>query len=318
MTSAATFDEQYQALRHGRGMIEMAGWSSVTVSGADRQKFLNNFCTNDVKSLAPGKSCETFITNVKGRVIGHGFVSCRDHELVFLGMPGQARRLIEHLDRYILREDVQLRDTTAERVYWLFAKRADAGDGKGDDAECDTEHGTIHIAWNPTGSDMAVLAEFTPDQARSMIAMGVPPGYIEIEAAAFDAARIETGTPLFGVDFGEENFPQEVNRDREAISFTTGCYLGQETVARIDALGHVNQKLVGVRCAGVEVPAAGTTLLKNGVQVGRVTSAAYSPQLGTPLAMAMVRREANAPGTGLQSPLGGCEVITLPVAASNV
>jgi folate-binding protein YgfZ len=123
--------------------------------------------------------------------------------------------------------------------------------------------------------------------------------------------------PLFGTDFDENNLPQEVGRDREAISFTKGCYLGQETVARIDALGHVNQKLVGVRFSGVDIPAAGIELMKDGIQVGRVASAAYSPQLEAPLALAMVRREANAPGTALESPVGGCEVVTLPLPVAD-
>jgi folate-binding protein YgfZ len=111
---------------------------------------------------------------------------------------------------------------------------------------------------------------------------------------------------------------QEVNRDRQAISFTKGCYLGQETVARIDALGHVNQKLVGVRFMGDENPAVGTELMNNGLSVGRVTSATYSPQLRAALALAMVRRESNVPGTLLESVRGECEVISLPLTVSTV
>jgi folate-binding protein YgfZ len=118
--------------------------------------------------------------------------------------------------------------------------------------------------------------------------------------------------PLFGVDFDEQNFPQEVGRDREAISFTKGCYLGQETVARIDALGHVNQRLVGVRFDGSDIPGAGTELAQEGANVGKVTSAAYSPKLKAPLALAIVRREANNIGTRLDSPIGPCEVVALP------
>ena len=88
-------------------------------------------------------------------------------------------------------------------------------------------------------------------------------------------------------------------------------------MARIDALGHVNQKLVGVRFSGAEVPTAGTELLKSGAVVGHVTSAAYSPQLQAPIAMAMVRREANATGTALESPVGGGEVISLPLTPAE-
>ncbi len=119
--------------------------------------------------------------------------------------------------------------------------------------------------------------------------------------------------PRYGVDFNEENLPQEVGRDDQAISFTKGCYLGQETVARIDALGQVNQRLVGVRFFGSDVPAGGTGLTREDRFVGLVTSAALSPKLDAPLALAMVRREANAPGTRLVSAVGECEVVSLPV-----
>ncbi|HEX3601657.1 MAG TPA: hypothetical protein VHU84_16005, partial [Lacipirellulaceae bacterium] len=116
---ASDFNEQYQALRDGRGIVELVGWSSISVSGADRHSFLHNFCTNDIKRLAPGASCEAFFLNVKGKIVGHGIVSCREDELVVIGVPGQARALVAHLDRYLIREDVQLRDTSAERDYVL-------------------------------------------------------------------------------------------------------------------------------------------------------------------------------------------------------
>jgi folate-binding protein YgfZ len=138
-------------------------------------------------------------------------------------------------------------------------------------------------------------------------------GFVVAGSEAFTSARVEAGLPLFGVDFGEQNFPQEVGRDREAVSFTKGCYLGQETVARIDALGHVNQRLVGVRFGGKEVPDPGLELMHSGKKVGQVTSVAFSPRSNAPLALAMVRREANAPGTRLESAVGDCEVVSLPV-----
>ena len=133
--------------------------------------------------------------------------------------------------------------------------------------------------------------------------------------AAFDALRVEADMPLFGVDFDASNLPQEVARNDRAISFTKGCYLGQETVARIDALGHVNQELTGVRFEGAEVPAAGTELTHGGSVAGRVTTATFSPRLDGPLALAMVRREWLAPGTRLETPVGPCDVIMLPVDA---
>ena len=108
--------------------------------------------------------------------------------------------------------------------------------------------------------------------------------------------------------------PQEVGRDEQAISFTKGCYLGQETVARIDALGHVNQQ---TRRRAISADRTCRKRDRNLSQrrstVGHVTSAAFSPQLGAPLALAMVRREWLTPGTRLESAAGACEVIELPL-----
>src|SRR3954468_12228619 len=125
MTSSeiTSFDREYQALRTGDAIVELAGWTSISVTGADRQVFLHNFCTNDVKRLVPGSSCEAFFTNVKGKIVGHGVIDCRDDELVIIGAPGQGPRLVEHLDRYVIREDVNLRDTTTDRAYFLVNRK---------------------------------------------------------------------------------------------------------------------------------------------------------------------------------------------------
>jgi folate-binding protein YgfZ len=169
------------------------------------------------------------------------------------------------------------------------------------------------ISWNLVGRPDARVLELKAGEAEALGANLAEQQPQLVHAKTFAAARIESGMPLFGVDFHEDNLPQEVGRDAESISFTKGCYLGQETVARIDALGHVNQRLVGVRFSGNEVPQAGTELSFGGAKVGRVTSAAWSPRLSAPLALAMVRREANAVGTKLESPFGAAEIVALPL-----
>ena len=132
---------------------------------------------------------------------------------------------------------------------------------------------------------------------------------------ALDAARIEQGTPWFGRDITEQNLPQEIDRDRQAISFTKGCYLGQETVARIDALGHVNRLLRGIRFDGDVVPSSGLELrVGNGQKtVGHITSACWSPKLNAPLALAFVNRGHHEPGARLESEIGSAEVVSLPI-----
>jgi tRNA-modifying protein YgfZ len=298
LSASEPFDVQYEALRGGRALVELAGWSSIRITGNDRQTFLHNFCSNDVKRLAPGDCCEAFVTNVKGKCVSHGLVMCGGDELNFLGTPEQAVRLVEHLDRYVIREDVHLRDTSGEREFYLTTGGALPG--------C--------YLWNIVGNGSTVVSWADAGGLHSVVeAIREDRGFVVVGKDAFDAARIEAGFPIYGVDFDENNLPQEVGRDREAISFTKGCYLGQETVARIDALGHVNQRIAGLRFSGDEAPAIGAELRRGGAVVGRVTSAAYSPRLKAPLALAMVRREANAVGTRLESDGGECEVVELPV-----
>jgi hypothetical protein len=168
------------------------------------------------------------------------------------------------------------------------------------------------VEWTiPGGWLVAGMREALADVRAALLAAGAEP----CDATALDAARIEAGTPWYGIDITDKNLPQEVARDAAAISFTKGCYLGQETVARIDALGHVNRTLVGVRFDGAEVPAAGWELMVDGQAAGQVTSAAWSPRLGAPLALAYVRRGSNTAGTRLSSPCGGAVVVALPLSS---
>jgi folate-binding protein YgfZ len=312
--TTASFDEEYAALRAGRGVVDLADWASLTLTGADRQAFLHNFCTNDIKRLVPGQSCEAFFTNVKGKILGHGLVTCRSEELVVIGVPGQVPRLLEHLDRYVIREDVQLRDSTSERHFLLLAGTGRAHEYFSQSLACSTPPAipARFFSWKLI-SDNSGLVELSPQEPTSMLAAFGGHGLMLVGPPAFHAVRIEFGTPLFGIDFDEGSFPQEVGRDSQAISFTKGCYLGQETVARIDALGHVNQHLVGARFSAEEPPKTGTELIHAGRTVGHVTSATYSPRLKAPLALAMLRREQAAPGSRLDSAAGPCEVVSLPV-----
>jgi folate-binding protein YgfZ len=114
------------------------------------------------------------------------------------------------------------------------------------------------------------------------------------------ALRIEAGLPMYGIDISEENLAQEVGRTKTAISFTKGCYLGQEPIARIDAMGHVNRELRSLRVAGEVVPPAGSRVLADAggsSQVGMITSSAYSFGSSSPVAMAVVRSNVSAPGS---------------------
>ena len=141
----------------------------------------------------------------------------------------------------------------------------------------------------------------------SLMKHGRDLGLIEFDAASFDVLRIEAGTPVFGKEVTDKSLPQELGRDDRAISFVKGCYLGQETVARIDAIGHVNQVLKGLvfRTGIGHVPSPARSLEHDGKRVGIVTSAAFSPVRNAAVGLAMIRDDAFAGGRPFKCQVAG-------------
>jgi len=316
--------DDYAALHDQVAYVELGARTLLEVTGAERSSFLHKFCTNDVLHLKPGRGCETFLTDVRGKIVGHGLCFCHESMLRFSTVPDQARRLIEHLDRYILREDVQIHDRTdAWRELVIAGRSTDTllqrvlgrplpierlEHAVFPVADCD-----VHVARVDWIGSPHLLLRVPTNRLADVVERVGEAGATRCGLAAFEAARIEHGTPWLGCDIDANRFPQEVGRDQQAISFTKGCYLGQETVARIDALGHVQYHLVGIRFDGTDVPEAGTELCVAGGPVGQVTSAARSPKLGVALALGYVRREHNHPGTRLDSHHGPARVVELPL-----
>ena len=291
--SSAELMEEYRALTQAVGVVDLPARTQIEICGRDRAKFLNGFCTNDVLRLTSGTGCEAFFTNVKGRIVGHGCIFCSAEALVVETVPGQAERLVAHLDRYLVREDVQLVDRSSEWSELLVG---------GPDAELllgrlaaappprqELAHAAAQLAGVPVvlrrvgliGGPAWLVGAAAADVAavRSQL---LREGVRACSAAAFEVARVEAGWPHYGQDISEENLPQEVDRNDRAISFRKGCYLGQETVARLDALGHVNRTLAGVRLAAEQVPPVGLELLAAGQVAGRVTSAVWSVRFQAP------------------------------------
>ena len=306
--------QQYAALTTGAGIAPLAR-TRIELTGRDRAKFLHNFCTNDINRLTPATGCEIFITSVQGKVLGHGHVLCEEDRLLFDGVSGQAEALLPHLDKYLITEDVTLADHSAQTATFLLAGEAAAdklADASGIEVSPESSsHANGEIAGMavtaariPLAGPTSLLVSCPAEQAAAVHATLVAAGCLpcEAEAEAVESLRIETGYPLYGRDITEANLPQEVDRDAQAISFTKGCYLGQETVARIDALGHVNKKLVALKLDGEAIPTADTAIFPTADQekpVGHITSAAYSPRHEAPLALAYLRTQHTPPGTKL-------------------
>ncbi|HEX4146953.1 MAG TPA: glycine cleavage T C-terminal barrel domain-containing protein [Pirellulales bacterium] len=316
---------EYDALTTGAGLVDFGGRTLVEISGDDRARFLHNLSTNDIVKLAVQSGCEAFLTNVQAKILAHVLVFAEPESLVLETVAGQGPSIVTHLDRYLVRERVKLVDRTNDWAEWFLA-------GPGAPQVLEKLCGDVvpQQAWisapasiagqavslrrvdivGPAGFLIAGPRAAAAAVGEAQVAAGATP----VGAAAFEVARIEAGFPLYGRDISERNLPQEVARDDRTISFRKGCYLGQETVARIDALGHVNQLLVGLRVNSPEVVPAGLELLSAGAKVGHVTSAAFSPRQQCNVALGYVRRGNHAPGTRLDSAQGTAEVISLSVA----
>ena len=323
MDISATQPQQYQTVREQVGLLRLDARTLLEVGGADRATFLHNLCTNDVRKLQPGQGCEAFFTNVQGRILGHTMVFCEPDSIVLETVPGQAEILLGHFDRYLIREDVVLHDRTAQWRQLLLAgpHALRLLQGLGFDAALQMmEHleftwagTTVRIRHVPLLALDSFLVQVNDTDVETVVQSILANGALEFEQAVFEICRIESGFPLYGRDINSANLPQEVGRDGQTISFTKGCYLGQETVARIDALGHVNRHFVGLQFSQNADPVVGTELQHQDKVVGRVTSVCASPQLGTPLGLGCVRRETATPGCELDSVAGVAKVVQLPV-----
>ena len=321
MISARQLNE-YEALTAGVGFVDISSRTKIELRSADCATFLHNFSTNDIKRLQPGQGCEAFVCNVKGHIVGHVQVFCHEASLWIDTVPGQAEKLISHLDRYLIREKVEIIDRTNDLAEFVIAgplltSRLELSSGV---PLPESLWSHVHLDASPRISlrridlgnrvGYALLAERSSSELLAGMLSAIPPYPFDV----LEMLRIEAGYPAYEIDITPENLPQEVGRDRTAVSFTKGCYLGQETVARIDALGHVNKKLCGVTFpASEESTLAGLELTQAGKAVGKITSAGWSPRLGKMLGLAYLRRGCTTPGSAMQLPWGEAIVVRLPV-----
>ena len=264
----------------------------LDVTGDDAGQILHNVTTNDVRKLEPGEGIETCLTDVRGKVLGHGWMFRLADRFRFLGAAGQSETLASHIDRYTIREDAtpHVRDADWHVVATHTSDEKSALPSRivaADDVYVPaTFSGSLQFRLmaakaRSDGSDQSPSAATMSAATPSAEPMTLEP----MTAEQFHDLRVERFCPWYGIDVTEANLPQELARDSAAISFTKGCYLGQETVARLDALGQVQKKLV--RLVDIEGDhRVGTVIHSDGKPVARLTSVHSSGRS----ALAMVRR----------------------------
>ena len=300
-------------------LFDLTDRALIELCGADRHAFLHNFCTNDVNKLRPGEGCEAFVTDVKGRILGHILISAAEDALWIDSVAGTNEVLVDHLDKYLIIEDVQVHDRTAESGSlclvgphadaWLRNKEIDVSDltlwGRRPASLMGHDVIVRRVGFTlPTAFELVTPRQQLPTLREEILATDVTEGGRD----HFEALRIEAGFPHFGIDVTDENIAQEAGRTEQAISFTKGCYLGQEPIARLDALGHANKELRRLKLSAGPVPECGTPVRSTtGEEVGRVTSAAQLPNDDRPVALAMLKTVATAEGTTVD--VGGTSAI---------
>jgi folate-binding protein YgfZ len=320
----------YDAARQRAAFIDRSDRGRIVVSGADRATYLQGLFTNDMVALKPGQGCYTAYLTAQGRMIAdlHAYEL---GDVMLLTMAGGVKdTVLAKLDQFIFSEDVQLGDVTE-----TFGQIAVVGpDAAATVASIlgavDTgalvplaEHGNVRIEW---AGGTAIVTRVTEtgesgydlfvDRARAgtLTAALLASGAAQLDETTAEALRIEGGVPLFGRDMDEETIPLEAGIETRAISFSKGCYVGQEVVIRVLHRGHgrVARKLVGIALDGGAVPAAGSTIRSGEREIGAVTSSTMSPALHRPIAMGYVHRDFVAPGTAVTIGDAAGEVTALP------
>jgi folate-binding protein YgfZ len=320
---------EYEAVRGGgAGLFDLSARGRIEVSGGEAVMFLNGMLTNDVARLEEGAWMHAAFPNPQGRLLASTRVLKRGGAFLFDTEATTYPVVLKHLERFTLAGDFRVRDLTAE-VSLLSVQGARAFEivSKALGAEAAaTERGRVtqgafgavqvtairatHTAED--GFDIFVEAADAETLRGALVAAGARPAGQE----ALEVLRVEAGLPRYGVDASDANVVLEVVDEAEAVSYTKGCYAGQEIIARIHWRGHVAKRLAGVIFDRDAEPPADARLrdCAEGREAGRLTSHVYSPRLRRRVALALVKYDFLAPGTELKVFSGDSEVCVAHVA----
>ncbi|MCC6164591.1 MAG: hypothetical protein IT182_14670 [Acidobacteria bacterium] len=312
-----TFDEEYRALHAAAVWADRSGCDArIDVSGPDATDWLQGLLTQDMKALQPGQGAEAAYLTPQGRMIAH-LVALRRAASFLLEVPASISETVRtRLDQFVITEDVAIQDVSASLgCLTVLGPRASATVAQvtGLDATTlDTLTEYAHVATEGDAALVVATREFgvpgfdllaDPATLAGWRAAADAAGVREAEAGLLHTARIEAGRPRFGVDMHEDTIPLEAGLESRAIGFDKGCYVGQEVVIRIlhRGQGRVARRLVWVEhtpCGPErQVWEPGTEVRLGDKIVGKVGSACWSPSRGGLLCIAMVHRDAFAPGT---------------------
>ena len=294
-------------LRESAAWLDLSARGKIRVTGEDRARLLHALTTQDVQSLTPGQGCYAFFLNAQGRILGDANIFCREDSFLLDTEPETRQKLYEHIDRYIIADDVTLEDLTGELSTIAIEGPQSAAVLERLGAPIpETDYATR--AWNDAlvarVSSTGAGGYFIFLPAAQKLDLTIPQAIPE-EARV---VRIEHGRPQYGEEITERYLVQETAQ-LNAVSFSKGCYLGQEIVERVRSRAQIHRVLRRLAIDATEPPPAGTKLKSGDADSAEIASAVYSPALGKVAALAYVRTQFAEPGTEML--LGNARAVVL-------
>jgi len=320
---------EYRQLREGVALLDKNYRAYLDFTGPDRWRYLNAILTNNIQDLREDHGTISLFLNPQGRILAEIETYNLADKLFCVSYANIRESLVQALDKYIIMDNVTLSDRTEDFATLALEGPKAAlvaaeltGFDISDLAELETRAavvGQIPVRLSKRSPGGTASAEFLVERAgaeslweillqASRKHGGGPAGYL-----ALSAFRLELGAPWYSYDFGEKQIPHEAGLQDSHISYTKGCYTGQEIVERVRSRGQVNRLRVTLRYDSAEPPRADTPLLSEGKEAGQTTRAAFSPALGASIGMAYLRREKSTPGSVVELPDGSkATVISTP------
>jgi folate-binding protein YgfZ len=300
----------YVALREHAAWLDLSARGKIRVTGEDRARLLHAMTTNQVEKLKPGEGCYAFFLNAQGRILCDVNLLCFENYILLDTEPETHQKLYEHLDRFIIADDVTLEDVTDQTATIAIegpqaaAVLENVGAPIPNLPYSSTTWGGRTIArLNSTGSNGFFI--FLPATEKKDLVSSFNTASATPEEARI--VRIENGRPRYGEEITERYLVQETGQ-MQAVNFNKGCYLGQEIVERVRSRAQIHRVLRRIEIDSPEVPAAGTKLKLGDADTAEIASAVFSPALGRVVALGYVRTPYSEPGTNLG---GGATVMSV-------
>ena len=314
----STLEAEYEALIAGVGLVDRSNVGRLSVKGKDGLDLLSRLSTNALLDVAPGHGMRTILTSNKGRIIDLALVLRQDERLMMVAAPEMRQKLVEWIDFYTFTEEVTVKDVTEETA--MLSLSGPKAGAVLDALSCMTVssmvlHEHVYIGLGDVeamvartdftrlpGFDIIVSVAGAAALWGALLKAGEAVGIRPVGSEAVEAVRIEQGVPVFGKELGEEYNPLEAGL-KDLVSFTKGCYVGQEVVTRLNTYQKVQKHLVTLRWDASAKVATNSPLMLDGKQVGVVTSAARLPG-GAGVGLGYVRKAQAEPGMEVVGPEG--------------